>query len=365
MSDLLTPEGALSFPPGTRKIYPDLLTETADKSTFSKMERNVSSTLKNQTLALRQRFGLIEWPAFPMPSRALAFDIRLADITVFLAVRANRSVTSAARALGIGPSAVSKAIARIERQLGVRLLARSGRGVTLTNAAAQLGPLLEEASKALRKARRGLDGVRDLTVVAPSYVLAMFMPALASGMSSLRFRGLQMAGHVVLASAALRQFEVALLIGEHAKLPVSWQAIPIGVLEWGLFASPRLARTLGKPTLETLANVPFITPVSFHQGQWAAVDDGCPLAIDARTAGHETETAVIGMELAASTEQLIFGPRIAALGHLQSRRLKEVHVDGWNVKRSLTLAVDIDRISAPELSKMKAIALEMTRQASR
>ena len=46
--------------------------------------------------------------------------------------------TQAARALGVEPSSVSRSVARLERALGARLLARSSRAVTLTEAGANI-----------------------------------------------------------------------------------------------------------------------------------------------------------------------------------------------------------------------------------
>ncbi len=54
-------------------------------------------------------------------------------ITVFVRVAEARSFTAAAERLGLTASAVSKAITRLEKELGVRLLHRSTRLVNLTN----------------------------------------------------------------------------------------------------------------------------------------------------------------------------------------------------------------------------------------
>ncbi len=291
-----------------------------------------------------------------MTTRAVDFDIRLADVTVFLAVRSQLSVTAAARALGLSASAVSKAISRLERELGVNLLSRSGRGVALTSSAERLVPLLEEASKSLRAARQGVNHQRGLTVVAPSFIVAAVTPALASHMPTLRFRALQMSNQVVMATASQRQFEIALLTATEPKLPSSWQMVPMGALQWGLFASPKVARSLGgRPSIQALKAIPFVTPMSLKQGQWVTSDDGCPLGVDERLIGHETETAVVGLELAACCDQLIFAPRIAALSYLQDRSLKEIAVTGWDVQHQITLAVDVDRVSSPEFKTIQNI----------
>lgn len=54
-------------------------------------------------------------------------------IQVFARVAESRSFTAAATRLGLTPSAVSKSVSRLEAELGVRLLHRSTRLVTLTN----------------------------------------------------------------------------------------------------------------------------------------------------------------------------------------------------------------------------------------
>ncbi|MBK7857008.1 MAG: LysR family transcriptional regulator [Archangiaceae bacterium] len=291
-----------------------------------------------------------------MARRPPEFDIRLNDVMVFLSVREHGSVTAAARAFSSTPSHVSKAIDRLERQLGTRLLAKSGRGVTLTPAAMRLLPLLTSAADALRRARKRVDSPRDITVASPSYLLWAFVPALAEAIDSMRFRALQLAPPGILAAMGTGQFEVALNTGE-ARLPPSWVAEPLGELPAALFASPALAKQLGRPTLETLRRVPFITPVSFKGGQWEPIDDGCPLPVGERLNGHEAPAIGLALEIASTVPQLTFGPRIAARQHLKMRRLVEVPVPGWKVSSPMYLAVEMDRVTARELQLLKQVAL--------
>ena len=70
----------------------------------------------------------------PRP-RDVISELHVADLTTFLAVRRAGSVSTAARELGVTPSQVSKAIARLEATLRVRLFSRGARGV-----AADSGP---------------------------------------------------------------------------------------------------------------------------------------------------------------------------------------------------------------------------------
>lgn len=62
----------------------------------------------------------------------------LAALSVFVAVAERRSFRAAAAALGVSPSAVSQAVARLERDVGTALLVRTTRSVNVTEAGARL-----------------------------------------------------------------------------------------------------------------------------------------------------------------------------------------------------------------------------------
>ena len=79
---------------------------------------------------------------------------QLSDLAVFVRVVDTRGFSAAARAMGLTKSAVSKRINRLERQLGLRLLQRTTRAMSLTEAgrvlyerAAQGVALLDESAR--------------------------------------------------------------------------------------------------------------------------------------------------------------------------------------------------------------------------
>src|SRR5918993_2805304 len=77
----------------------------------------------------------------------------LDDLSAFLAVARDRSFTKAAQKLGVSQSALSHTIRGLEARLGVRLLTRTTRSVSLTEAGERLfqsvGPHVEEVEAAL------------------------------------------------------------------------------------------------------------------------------------------------------------------------------------------------------------------------
>ena len=75
------------------------------------------------------------------------------DIQAFLAVARDRSFTKAAAKLGVTPSALSHTIRALEQRLGLRLLARTTRNVSPTEAGERLmhsvAPLFDQINAEL------------------------------------------------------------------------------------------------------------------------------------------------------------------------------------------------------------------------
>ncbi len=96
-----------------------------------------------------------------IPILSLGLMISTDDIRFFTAIAAARSLAAAARALDVTPSAVSQRLQSLEQRLGVQLISRSARRLTLTDEGELLvlhgGALLDEATELTEalQARRG------------------------------------------------------------------------------------------------------------------------------------------------------------------------------------------------------------------
>ncbi|MGI0527232.1 LysR family transcriptional regulator [Rhizobium giardinii] len=86
-------------------------------------------------------------------------DLPLADLDAFTAVARERSFRAAARKRGVSASSLSEALRRLEERLGVRLLNRTTRSVTLTEAGERL---MERLSPALGEVVSALEEVNSL-----------------------------------------------------------------------------------------------------------------------------------------------------------------------------------------------------------
>ena len=109
--------------------------------------------------------------------------IDLGDLNAFVAVARAKGFREGARSVGSSASGLSEAVRRLEAELGVRLLNRSTRSVSLTEAGQQLlerlGPALTEVESALDV----VNGFRDtpagtLRINVPISAVRLVLPAI-------------------------------------------------------------------------------------------------------------------------------------------------------------------------------------------
>jgi len=113
-------------------------------------------------------------------------DADLGELTAFLAVAKARGFRDAARRSGTSASTLSEAVRRLETRLGVRLLHRTTRSVTPTEAGAELidrlTPALGEVDAALNAVGRFRDGAAGaLRLNVPVSAARLVLPAILPG----------------------------------------------------------------------------------------------------------------------------------------------------------------------------------------
>ena len=110
-------------------------------------------------------------------------DADFGDLTAFLAVAKGRGFRDAARTSGTSASTLSEAVRRLETRLGIRLLHRTTRSVTPTEAGAELIerliPALGEVDAALDSLGGFKDGLRGtLRINVPVSAARLVLPAI-------------------------------------------------------------------------------------------------------------------------------------------------------------------------------------------
>lgn len=109
---------------------------------------------------------------------------RLDSLLIFVQAAKHRSFSEAARQLGMSPSAVSRAVQRLEERLGTRLLHRTTRSLSLSEdgehfyiSAQQILNDLEEAELSLHRSRSTPTGTLRINLI-PSMARMHIVPAL-------------------------------------------------------------------------------------------------------------------------------------------------------------------------------------------
>ena len=85
----------------------------------------------------------------------------LFELNAVAAISAHRSFRAAATELGISPSALSHAIAGLEKRLGVRLINRTTRSVSLSEAGEQFLARVSPALREIAGAMEDVNAFRD------------------------------------------------------------------------------------------------------------------------------------------------------------------------------------------------------------
>lgn len=160
------------------------------------------------------------------------------------------SLSAAARRLGSTPSAVSQRLRALEQAHGVRLLHRSTRRLSLTEAGQRLlGPaerLLADAQaarEALALARDALDG--ELRLSAPVGFARHLGPALAPLLAAHPALQLSLQVDDAMIDLAAHRIDLALRAGPLADS--SWVARPLGRFEWLIVGAPAYLARAGVP----------------------------------------------------------------------------------------------------------------------
>jgi DNA-binding transcriptional LysR family regulator len=176
---------------------------------------------------------------------------RLADLEAFCSTVEAGSFTGAARHLAVTPQAISRAVGRLESQLGVRLFRRNTRRVEPTEAARQyhaqvraaLGAL-DAADATVRGQAEGLVGTVRISVPT-TYGHFRFLPSLAAFRRSCPQVGVEVEVDNRNVDFVREGFDLAIRMGELDD--AGFIARRLGRFALGVFASPSYLAEHGAP----------------------------------------------------------------------------------------------------------------------
>jgi DNA-binding transcriptional LysR family regulator len=258
----------------------------------------------------------------------------MADLLVFVKVVETSGFTAAATALGLGKSAVSKQIQRLEQGLGVTLLHRTTRSMTLTEAgrvlyehAATMVRAMEDASASLSSLASRPTGRLRMTasVSYGKHVLGPLMPAFNRQHPEIQVELLLVNRHVDLWEEGL---DLAIRLTDDP--PGALAGRPIHAFDFVLCASPRFMRGKRLSHPEQLVDLPCLPfgvslpgqPMTWrfhgrakgHEGQTCTVPLSGPVMVNSSDVVRDLLLADMGLGLL---------PRFVVADDLAAGRLRE------------------------------------------
>ncbi len=209
-------------------------------------------------------------------------DVTLGSIELFCLSAELESFTAAAAAAGITPAAVSRAVARLEERLHVRLFARTTRKIRLTDGGRAYFTQCRQALNQLTEAERELTGTQAepagvLRISAPTplghYRLLPLLPAFRARYPMVNV-DVQLSNHNVDFTA--EGFDLAI----RGRTPPDSGMVARKLMDAPLLvvAAPAYLKRAGKPrTLDDLARhecIQFELPSSGQAVPWSFLRDG-------------------------------------------------------------------------------------------
>jgi DNA-binding transcriptional LysR family regulator len=258
----------------------------------------------------------------------------LNDILAFLVVAQERSFTRAAAKLGISQSALSHAVRGLESRLGVRLLTRTTRSVSPTDAGARLvqtvGPRLEEIEAEIKAVSDlGDKPIGTIRITSIDQVIdTVLWPRLAPVLEQYPDVHVEISSDYRMIDLAAGRFDIGVRYGD--QLQQDMVAVRLtSDIRMTIVGAPRYFETHKQPvTVQDLARQNCIMLRLAGGGiyAWELLDGGKPLEV--RVSGQVTFNGAYQMLNAAlSGYGLAFLPADMTRPFVESGRLREVMQD--------------------------------------
>ncbi len=270
----------------------------------------------------------------------MAFDGKLlSGVTVFIAVVEARTIADAAEALGLSPSGVSRALARLEQRVGARLLARTTRSLSLTDEGRrfyeQVGPHLAGIEEATIEAAGSGSKVRGrLRVnIDPFFSRIVLSRHLAAFLARYPDLSVELIMRDRVGDLVADGFDLALRFGE----PPQGSLVARKLIETRVLtvASPAYIKSKGKPQhpkdLEQRDCIDFYDAASARPYDWEMrrKREVLPLQVKARLLVSDSGTLIGACEAGAGVAQIL---EIGCEPLLRSGRLVELFPE-WSDER--------------------------------
>jgi len=280
----------------------------------------------------------------------------LAAISIFVTVGGSVSFTAAAQKLQMSVSGVSKAVSRLEERLGVRLLNRTSRRITLTDEGAayfarcqQILHDLEEAEAIVTQTRSRPRG-RIRVQLPRGLGKKIVMPAIGRFLE----RYPEVSIDILLDTMSLNLEEEGIDVSVRYGEPTDSSLIArkLYSVKYFVCASPSYLKQWGEPeTIDDLRRhrlVNYIVPGTGRYRRWNFSVDGKTVTLDIAGALNVIDMGAVA-DAAINGVGIAYLPHFMAADHVATGKLKMLLVDNIYVGESIYMVYLRRRHASPRL----------------
>ncbi|TCM16072.1 LysR family transcriptional regulator [Novosphingobium sp. PhB165] len=291
---------------------------------------------------------------------------RFETLTAFVAVADKRGFAAAARALDVSPPAVTRAVAALERHLGVSLFHRSTRAVSLTDEGAAFLDRARRILADLREAEQVVMGGRSV----PRGQLYITAPVMFGRLHVLPAIGALLAKHDGLSARMMlldrnvriveEGIDVAVRIGALADSAL--RVVAIGSVQQTIVASPAYLASHGVPALPSdLKGHSCIVGSGVRIGSaWPfGGKDEPPVEIVPRLTVNTVDAAIEAAEAGLGFANVL---SYQSAGAIAAGRLVRVLADHAPAPMPVNLLYDAGRAAMPSVRAFIDVMRERARQ---
>ena len=279
-------------------------------------------------------------------------NVELGGIELFCLAAEQGSFTGAAQAAGISPAAVSRAMARLETRLGVRLFVRTTRSLRLTDSGQTYLLHCREALGRLQEVERELTGAQQQpsgTVrlsVPTTYGHARILPLLP--VFQQRYPQVRFDIHVGNRNVDLVAEGYDLVVRARPPADSGLVARPLEQAELVVVASPDYLAARGEPQdlsdLDSHQCIQFLLPSTGRHVAWPFMENGQETAMLTRGEYQCQEDVSAGIQLARAGAGLYQTYRFMVETPLARGELREVLAPYAGCARPFSLLYARDRL---------------------
>jgi LysR family transcriptional regulator, regulator for bpeEF and oprC len=259
---------------------------------------------------------------------------KLKSLTIFLRSAQLQSFSEAARQLSLSPSSVSRAVAQLEEDLGIRLLQRTTRSLSLTEDGAlfyqrcqQVLDELEEIETSLKQSQsqpRGTLRLNFSTALGKLYI-APRLAALAAQYPELTFN---VSFSDRMSDIIEEGFDATVRVGMGSDRRLAMQAL--GIAYSVTCAAPSYLQQAGVPqTLEAIAQhrcVNFVLPQTGREILWKFEQQGTAVQLPVQSY-LQFDYAEALLEAAIAGAGIIQAPKYIVAGAIAQGKLQPILTD--------------------------------------